>query len=89
MVPFLGLHTLILFLFRNVVKLDVGVGAETKLSFATIQSVDSGYDQSKNWKVGRSDLSKTERTERPTSQKLRGWTLRPFLVSERLAAPSS
>ena len=85
-VPFLGLHTLILFLFRNVVKLDVGVGAETKLSFATIQSVDGGYDQSKNWKVGRSDLSKTERSERsdlpvferserPTFQKLRGRTL--------------
>ena len=42
--------------------------------------MDGGYDQSKNWKVGRSDLSKTEkselsdlpvfeRAERPTFQK--------------------
>ena len=31
---------------------------------SNIQSVDGGYDQSKNWKVGRSDLSKTERSER-------------------------
>ena len=31
----------------------------------------------KNWKVGRSDLSKTERSERPTFQKLRG---RPLLA---------
>ena len=39
-----------------------------------IQSVDGGYDQSKNWKVGRSDLSKTERLDLP--------------VFERSAAPS-
>ena len=56
---------------------------------SNIQSVDGGYDQSKNWKVGRSDLSKTERSERsdlpvferserPTFQKLRGRTLQPF-----------
>ena len=53
-----------------------------------LQSVEGGYDQSKNWKVGRSDLSKTERSERsdlpvferserPTFQKLRG---RPLLA---------
>ena len=42
-----------------------------------IQSVDGGYDQSKNWKVGASDLSKTERSEPPTSQFPRG---RPLLA---------
>ena len=36
------------------------------------QSVEGGYDQSKNWKVGRSDLSKNERSDAPTSQKLEG-----------------
>ena len=39
--------------------------------------MDGGYDQSKNWKVGRSDLSKTERSEPPTSQFPRG---RPLLA---------
>ena len=29
-----------------------------------VQSVDGGYDQRKNYEVGRSDLSKTERSER-------------------------
>ena len=33
---------------------------------STNQSVDGGYDQSKNWKVGRSDLSKTERSAAPS-----------------------
>ena len=42
-----------------------------------VQSVEGGYDQSKNWKVGRSDLSKTERSEPPTSQFPRG---RPLLA---------
>ena len=45
--------------------------------FSRRQSVDGGYDQSKNWKVGRSDLSKTERSDAPTFQKLRG---RPLLA---------
>ena len=39
--------------------------------------MDSGYDQSKNWEVGRSDLSKTGRSEPPTSQFPRG---RPLLA---------
>ena len=39
--------------------------------------MEGGYDQSKNWKVGRSDLSKTERSDAPTFQKLRG---RPLLA---------
>ena len=42
-----------------------------------LQSVDGGYDQSKKWEVGRSDLSKTERSEPPTSLFLRG---RPLLA---------
>ena len=33
---------------------------------SNIQSVDGGYDQSKNWKVGRSDLSETERSAAPS-----------------------
>ena len=86
-VSFLGLHTLILFLFRNVVKLDVGVGAETKLSFATIQSVDGGYDQSKNWKVGCSDLSKTERLESPTGPWLENFQGGPIIFRCHIIPP--
>ena len=54
-----------------------GLGLVWSVQDIPNQLVEGGYDQSKNWKVGRSDLSKTERSDAPTFQKLRG---RPLLA---------
>ena len=59
----------------------------TKMTNTSLQSVEGGYDQSKNWKVGRSDLSKTERSERSDLPVFERSERSNFPKTERSTAP--